>query len=44
MLCYILLYNDVNQLYTYIPSLSSLPPIPHPTPLGHHRGEDIFVT
>ena len=23
--------------YTYIPSLLSLPPLPHPTPLGHHR-------
>ena len=29
----------ISYMYTYIPSLMSLPPIPtpHPTPQGHHR-------
>ena len=36
MLCWFLLYNEVNQ--PYVPSLLYLPPkSPHPTPLGHHR-------
>ena len=30
MLCYFLLYNEVNSyMYTYIPSLLELPPNPH---------------
>ena len=28
---------QISHNYTYIPSLLSLPPVPHPTPLGHHR-------
>ena len=24
------------NIYVYLPSLLSLPPLPHPTPLGHH--------
>ena len=28
---------QISHNYTYIPSLLSLPPLPHPTPLGHHR-------
>ena len=27
----------ISYLYTYIPSRLSLPPSPHPTPVGHHR-------
>ena len=27
----------ISFMYTYIPSFLSLPPTPHPTPLGHHR-------
>ena len=27
----------ISYMYTYIPSLLSLSPAPHPTPLGHHR-------
>ena len=27
----------IDHMYTYIPFLLSLPPTPHPTPLGHHR-------
>ena len=38
MLCQVLQYNTVNQLYIHTapPSLASLSP-PHPTPLSHHR-------
>ena len=36
MSCQFLLHGIVDQLYVYIPSLLSLPPAPHPTPLGHH--------
>ena len=45
MLCQLLLYNKVNQLYVYIhPHISSLlrlPPShpPYPTPLGGHRAD-----
>ena len=28
----------ISRVYTYVPSLLSLPP-PHPTPLGHHRAQ-----
>ena len=39
LLCYLLLYNKMNQLYIYIYSILLIfPPIPHhSTPLGHHR-------
>ena len=41
MLCYFLLYNEVNQLCVYIYPLPLGPPChltpPHPTHLGHHR-------
>ena len=37
MLCYFLLYNNVNRsMCTYIPSFLSFPS-PHPTPLVHRR-------
>ena len=44
MLCYLLLYNKVNQLYMYIfPSLVSLLPMPapHPIPSGHQRATEL---
>ena len=31
------MYDKMNQLYVYIYPLPPLGPIPHPTPLGHHR-------
>ena len=33
---FLLLHGIVDQLYAYVPSLLSLPPTPHPAPLGHH--------
>ena len=28
---------QINHNYTHVTSLLSLPPLPHPTPLDHHR-------
>ena len=41
VLCWFLLYNEVNQLYVYMYPLPLGPPSspPHPTHLGHHRAQ-----
>ena len=32
--------KQIGHNYTFITSLLSLPPLPHPTPPGHHRAPD----
>ena len=42
-ICFCCITKWIGYMYTYIPSLSNLPPPPHPTPLGHHRAVLLLV-
>ena len=42
-ICFCCITKWIGYMYTYIPSLSNLPPTPHPTPLGHHRAVLLLV-
>ena len=42
-ICFCCITKWNGYMYTYIPSLSNLPPTPHPTPLGHHRAVLLIV-